>query len=619
MLGNFSFGDYFKEGAIELAWTVASSRELGLPRRLMVTVHASDEEAAGLWKKIAGLPDEPDRADARHDNFWSMGDTGPCGPCTEIFYDHGEHVAGGPPGSPDEDGDRFVEIWNLVFMQFEQFADGARARPAASPAIDTGMGLERIDRRAAGRARQLRHRPLPHPDRRQPGADRRRRPPASQRPSHRVIADHLRATAFLIADGVEPVQRGPRLCAAPDHAPGHAPRLPAGRARAADAPPGPDPGRARWAAPIPNCAAPSRRSSRPCARRRSASAARSAAAWPCSTRRPRACGRRRCCRRDGVQALRHLRLSPRPDPGRGARQGHPWISPASTRPWQRQRAMARESWAGSGQQAQGARVAGAARAPRPDPFRGYDDDRGRRRRCWPWSRTAPRSSAAEAGETRRGAVRRTPFYAESGGQAGDRGARRLAGRRAPRWSTSRKEAGDLHVHVLKITRGPAGARRRRATWRSTPSARARTRLNHSAAHLVHAALRHVLGPHVAQKGQLVDGERMRFDFSHGAPLTPAEIDAIETEVNAVIRQNLPADTEEMAPAGGDRGRRRRPVRREVRRQRARADARAARSTATAPIRSSCAAAPTWRAPAISPSSRSSPSRGSPPACGGSRR
>ena len=143
MLGNFSFGDYFKAGAIELAWTLVT-KEFALPAdRLMVTVYVDDDEAFDLWKKIAGLPDEPDRAHRRHDNFWSMGDTGPCGPCTEIFYDHGEQIPGGPPGSPDEDGDRFVEIWNLVFMQYEQVADGERT-PLPKPSIDTGMGLERI-------------------------------------------------------------------------------------------------------------------------------------------------------------------------------------------------------------------------------------------------------------------------------------------------------------------------------------------------------------------------------------------------------------------------------------------------------------------------------------------
>ena len=207
MLGNFSFGDYFKPLAIELAWNLVT-KEFGLPAdRLLATVYAEDDEAFDLWKKIAGLAERRIIRIATSDNFWAMGDTGPCGPCSEIFFDHGPDIPGGPPGSPDEDGDRFVEIWNLVFMQYEQVDKATRL--AAAPALDRHRHGPRAHRgRAAGRARQLRHRPLPGADRRLGGADRQQGRGRQRRASHKVIADHLRASAFLIADGVMPANEG---------------------------------------------------------------------------------------------------------------------------------------------------------------------------------------------------------------------------------------------------------------------------------------------------------------------------------------------------------------------------------------------------------------------------
>ena len=206
MLGNFSFGDYFKDVAIELAWNLIT-REFGLdPSRLLVTVYHTDDDAAGFWKKIAGLPDERIIRIATHDNFWTMGDTGPCGPCSEIFYDHGADIPGGPPGSPDEDGDRFIEIWNLVFMQFEQISGDERLE-LPRPSIDTGMGLERIAAVMQGKHdnydidlfRALIEASVEATGVRAEGAN---------RASHRVIADHLRAASFLIADGVLPSNEG---------------------------------------------------------------------------------------------------------------------------------------------------------------------------------------------------------------------------------------------------------------------------------------------------------------------------------------------------------------------------------------------------------------------------
>ena len=230
MLGNFSFGDYFKERAIELAWNLVT-KEFGLPKdRLMATVYVDDDEAFDLWKKIAGLPESRIIRIAGSDNFWAMGDTGPCGPCSEIFYDHGEGIPGGPPGSPDADGDRFIEIWNLVFMQFEQLLAGRARRPAE--ALDRhrhGAGAHR--RRAAGRARQLRHRPVPDADRRHPRACR----PAVERGEPGEPARHRRSSArHELPDRRRraALERGPRLRAPPHHAPRHAPRASARRERA---------------------------------------------------------------------------------------------------------------------------------------------------------------------------------------------------------------------------------------------------------------------------------------------------------------------------------------------------------------------------------------------------
>ena len=222
MLGNFSFGDYFKEQAILHAWTLLT-KDFGLPKdKLLVTVYHTDDEAASLWQKIAGLPDQKIIRIPTDDNFWKMGDTGPCGPCSEIFYDHGESIPGGPPGSPDEDGDRFIEIWNLVFMQYEEGPPGTR-NPLPRPSIDTGMGLERFAAILQGKhdnydTDTLRALILASAE--ATGQD----PDGHFRISHRVVADHLRSTSFPDGRWRAALQRGPRLCAAPDHAPRHAPR-----------------------------------------------------------------------------------------------------------------------------------------------------------------------------------------------------------------------------------------------------------------------------------------------------------------------------------------------------------------------------------------------------------
>ena len=540
MLGNFSFGDYFKEGAIELAWTFIS-RDLGLAKdRLTVSIHPKDEDAAQLWKKIAGFPDE--RIVRLEENFWSMGDTGPIGTNTEIFYDHGPEVPGGPPGSPDEDGDRFVEIWNLVFMQWEQLADGSR-RDLPKPQIDTGMGLERTTAVLQGVHSDYDidlFRTLIAASEAETGV----KSSGEAKFSHQVIVDHLRSTSFLIADGVGPSNegRGYVLRRIMRRAMRHAHILGAK-----------DPLMHRL---VPTLVA------------------EMGHAYPELRRAEPVI----------AETLRQEELRFRATLGRGmtlleeatANLAAGDVLPGETAfklydtygfpldltqdavrargitvdeagfdaAMDRQRKMARESWAGSGQQAQGAAWMALRERLGPSVFIGYDtvESAGE---LLALVKAGAEAEAAEAGDEVEALFDPTPFYAESGGQAGDRGEIDWPGGRAV-VTDVRKEAGDLHAHVLKITEGrlEVGARVRLAV---DAERRARTRLNHSAAHLAHAALKHVLGPHVAQKGQMVDGDRMRFDFSHGAPLAPAEFDAIEAEVNAVIRQNLPAVTAEMAP------------------------------------------------------------------------
>ncbi|MEO8926589.1 MAG: alanine--tRNA ligase, partial [Caulobacteraceae bacterium] len=542
MLGNFSFGDYFKEGAIELAWRLITA-DLGLdPDRLLITVHASDEAAAVLWRKIAGLPDRRILRIDSSDNFWSMGDTGPCGPCSEIFYDHGEHVAGGPPGSPGEDGDRFVEIWNLVFMQFEQFEGGRRA-DLPRPCIDTGMGLERAATVLQGVHSVFKtdlFRALIAAGEEATGV----KAEGEAAASHRVIADHLRSTSFLIADGVGPSNegRGYVLRRIMRRAMRHAFLLGAGE-------------------PLMHRLVP-------------ALVGEMGGAYPELIRAQativetlrqeeerfhRTLGRGMALLDEATASLGEGDVLPGevtfklydtygfpPDltedavRGRGIAMDMAGFDAAMDR----QKTLARESWAGSGQRTQGAVWLALRGRLGPTRFSGYEASEATGE-VLALVRDGQEFAAAEAGETVLALFDATAFYAESGGQAGDRGEVRWPGGAAEVVDVQ-KEAGDLHVHVLKITEGrlEAGVR---ASLTVDAERRARTRLNHSAAHLAHAALGHVLGAHVAQKGQFVDGDRMRFDFSHGGPLTEAEIDAIEAEVNAVIRQNLPAETREMAP------------------------------------------------------------------------
>jgi alanyl-tRNA synthetase len=542
MLGNFSFGDYFKEQAIEHAWTLLT-RDFGLPKdKLLVTVYHTDDEAAALWRRIAGLSDDRIIRIATSDNFWSMGDTGPCGPCSEIFFDHGPHIAGGPPGSPDEDGDRFIEIWNLVFMQFDQQADGSRVS-LPKPSIDTGMGLERIAAVLQGVHDNYDvdlFRTLIAASEAATGV----KAAGERAPSHRVIADHLRTSSFLIADGVTPSNegRGYVLRRIMRRAMRHAHLL-----GAAD--------------PLMHRLVPTL-------------VEEMGGAYP-ELKRAQA---------TIVETLRQEEVRFRETLGRGmglldeatAGLAQGGVLPGDVAfklydtygfpldltqdavrakgltvdtdgfdaAMEEQRGRSGGKLGGTGQQTAAAAWFRIRDRVGATDFTGYDavDSTGAVVALLKYGEEA---AGASAGETVQAVFDVTPFYAESGGQAGDTGVVEWDGGSA-RVTDTQKQAGDLFVHTLEVLAGSLKVDDRVALH-VDPDRRLTTRSNHSAAHLVHAALHHVLGAHVAQKGQMVDGERMRFDFSHGGPLTSDEIERIEAEVNAVIRQNAPAETKLMKP------------------------------------------------------------------------
>jgi len=543
MLGNFSFGDYFKDQAIDLAWRLIT-REWGIdPNRLTVTVYHTDEEAFALWKKIAGLPDERIIRIATADNFWSMGDTGPCGPCSEIFFDHGDHIPGGPPGSPDEDGDRFVEIWNLVFMQFEQQADGERL-VLPHPSIDTGMGIERVAAVLQG-VHDNYDIDLFKALIAQSVALTRRPAEGEAKASHRVIADHLRSAGFLIADGVLPANegRGYVLRRIMRRAMRHAHLLGAA-----------DPLMYRLVGGL---------------------VAEMGAAYPELVRAQplieetllREETRFRQTLDKGLRLLDEavVGLSPSATlPGETAFKlydtyGFPYdLTEDALRAQGRsvdragfdaamatQKAAARAAWKGSGQKASEDVWFDIAESEGATEFTGYLGEAGDGS-VVALVRDGVRVERAGAGDQVTILTNQTPFYGESGGQTGDAGHITGAdGLRAIVSDTS-KPLGRLHAHHAMIEAGSVavgdiihlvvdGARR------------ARIRANHSATHLLHAALRAQLGPHVTQKGSLVAEDRLRFDFSHPEALTAAQIAAIEADVNAHIRANEEVTTRLMSP------------------------------------------------------------------------
>ncbi|MGB6322779.1 MAG: alanine--tRNA ligase [Xanthobacteraceae bacterium] len=541
MLGNFSFGDYFKERAIELAWRLIT-KEYGVPaERLLATVYIDDDEAFNLWKKISGLPERKILRIAGSDNFWAMGDTGPCGPSSEIFYDHGEDVWGGPPGSPEAEGDRFTEIWNLVFMQYEQLPDGKRV-DLPRPSIDTGMGLERMAAVLQGtydnyqidlfRALIEAVADLTHV-----------KPDGERKASHRVIADHLRSSSFLIADGVLPSNegRGYVLRRIMRRAMRHAELLGAK-----------DP--LMWKL-VPLLVREMGQAYPELHR---------AEALISETLKLEEIRFRRTLERglaildeaskslkkgdmfDGVTAftlydtygfpldLTQDALRPR---------GISVDIAAFTDAMDEQRKKARASWAGSGEAADEAVWFSLHERIGATEFLGYETE-GAEGVVSALVKDGKEVAALKKDE--RGAVvlNQTPFYGESGGQVGDTGALIGDGVRF-KVTDTQKYAGDVFAHIGTVEEGTLKTGTALAL-EVNHTRRGAIRRNHSATHLLHEALRQVLGDHVAQKGSLVAPDRLRFDFSHPKPMTSDEIERVEDIANDLVLQNSPVTTRVMA-------------------------------------------------------------------------
>lgn len=540
MLGNFSFGDYFKNEAIPYAWELIT-RDFGIDRtRLLATVYHTDDEAFEVWKKV-GVPEDRIIRIPTHDNFWQMGPTGPCGPCTEIFYDHGDHIWGGPPGSPEEDGDRFIEIWNIVFMQNEQFADGSMV-PLEMQSIDTGMGLERI-----GALLQGKHdnydtdlmRSLIEASAHATSVD----PDGPKNVHHRVIADHLRSTSFLIADGVMPSNegRGYVLRRIMRRAMRHAHLLGAQ-----------DPLMYRL---VP------------------ALVAQMGQAYPELGRAQALITETLKLEEERFRATldRGLRLLDEalddlPEeahlPGETAFKlydtyGFPLdLTQDALREKGRvvdvdgfdaamaeQKAKARAAWVGSGETADAKIWFDLADEHGATEFLGYDTEIAEGQILALVSDGAP-VETAKAGERIAIVLNQTPFYAEAGGQVGDSGTLRSETGQAR--ITDTRKAGNLFLHMAEVTEGEI-ARGKAAVLEVDHARRDTIRANHSATHLLHEALRRALGDHVAQRGSLNAPDRLRFDFSHSKALSLAELKRVEDEVNAFIRQNAPVETRIMTP------------------------------------------------------------------------
>jgi alanyl-tRNA synthetase len=541
MLGNFSFGDYFKETAIPLAWDLLTT-EFGLPaEKLLVTVYHDDEAAAALWKKVAGLPDERIIRIATSDNFWMMGPTGPCGPCSEIFYDHGPGIPGGPPGSPDEDGDRFIEIWNLVFMQFEQYENGSRTG-LPRPSIDTGMGLERIGAVLQGKhdnydtdlMRSLIEASANATD----GA-----PDGPGNVHHRVIADHLRSTSFLIADGVLPSNegRGYVLRRIMRRAMRHAHLLGA-----------PDPVMFRL---VPALVAQMGRAFPELTRAQAlveetlrAEETRFKATLDRGLRLldEEVAGLAETAELPGDAAFRlydtygfplDLTQDALRERGRGVD-----VTGFETAMAEQKR-KARAAWAGSGETADEAIWHDLAEKHGPTEFLGYDSETAEGQ-VLAIVRDGRQVAEAMTGDTVQIVLNQTPFYGEAGGQVGDTGELRTDRARVAITDVRRKAG--LFVHFGLVAEGQivTGAS---AVVEVDHARRSAIRLNHSATHLLHEALRRTLGDHVAQRGSLVAPDRLRFDFVHSSGMTGAELATVEAEVNAYVRQDTPVETRIMTP------------------------------------------------------------------------
>lgn len=543
MLGNFSFGDYFKARAIEHAWTVVTE-VFGLPaEKLVVTVFSEDEEAATLWKKIAGLSDDKIIRISTSDNFWSMGDTGPCGPCSEIFYDHGPDVWGGLPGTPEEDGDRFIEIWNLVFMQYDQAKDGSRVS-LPKPSIDTGMGLERMAAVLQGVHNNYEidlFQSLIAAEEDVYGL----KQSEETLGSLRVISDHLRSSAFLIADGVTPSNegRGYVLRRIMRRAMRHGHLLGSKEPQMHKLVPAlvaemgvafPELGRAQ--------------------------ASIISTLEQEEGRFQRTLGRGLALLEDATSSMGKGDTLP----GETAFKlydtfGFPvdltqdvlrakgiGVDEAGfEKAMKVQRESSQASWQG-GAEGDAVKVWFQAKdAYGATEFLGYNDEA---------SESELKAiiidgelvDLLQEGQKAELVFDKTPFYGESGGQAGDRGEVRFAGGSVFRVLDTQKRAGDVFAHIGEMVTGDVKTGVK-ALMEIDSVRRSSIKANHSATHILHAALRNNLGDHVTQKGSLVEEDKLRFDFAHSGTLSQAELDKIEAEVNAVIRQNAEVSTKEMTP------------------------------------------------------------------------
>jgi alanyl-tRNA synthetase len=574
MLGNFSFGDYFKDRAIDLAWTLLT-KDFGLDKkRLIVTVYHTDDDAYAIWKKVSGLPEDRIVRIATADNFWQMGDTGPCGPCSEVFYDHGSKIPGGPPGSAEAEGDRFVEIWNLVFMQFDQRAPGDRV-PLPKPSIDTGMGLERIAAVLQGKHDnydidlfQYLIRAIEQESRRV-GAhieETFQLGPEFHRIARRVIADHLRSTSFLIADGVLPSNEGR----------GYVLRRIMRRAM-------------RYAHQI-GCQAPlmyllvpyllhEMGDAYPELMRAQELITETLKLEETKFKKTLNTGLKlldeKVAKITHSAPRLHLDVSSPPSagtaisfatavfPGKAAFElydtyGFPLdLTQDALKPqgivvdvaafdaeMKKQKDKAKAAWKGSGEAATDALWFEIKDKTGATEFLGYDTEtaEGVVLALVSHGKEVERLKAGEEGAL---ILNQTPFYGESGGQVGDTGVIRGAKGAVFRVTDTQKKLGDLFVHLGKVEKGEfrAGAE---VELEVDHARRSATRANHSATHLLHEALRQVLGTHVAQKGSLVAPERLRFDFSHTKPMSADEIKAVEDMANAVLLENTPVVTRLMA-------------------------------------------------------------------------
>jgi len=540
MLGNFSFGDYFKERAIELAWNLIT-REFDLPKdKLLVTVYHTDDEAADLWKKIAGFSDSKIIRIPTSDNFWQMGDTGPCGPCSEIFIDQGESLWGGPPGSPEEDGDRFLEFWNLVFMQYEQIEPGNRIG-LPKPSIDTGMGLERISAILQGVHSNYDtdlFRALIEAVAHATGVA----PEGERKASHRVIADHLRASSFLVADGVLPSNegRGYVLRRIMRRAMRHAQLLGAR-----------DPLMYRL---VPTLVREMGQAYPELVR---------AEALITETLKLEETRFRKTLER-GLSILdaesrdlaKGQNLSGETAFTLYDTYGFPLdLTQDALKPrgigvdtdafnaaMERQREKARAAWSGSGEAATETVWFGIKERVGATEFLGYDTETAEGL-VLALLKDGQEVTELKAGETGLAVLNQTPFYGESGGQVGDTGIMRGEGARV-RVTGTEKKLGDLFVHHVLVEHG-ALKPSQSVELIVDHERRSAIRANHSATHLLHEALRQVLGDHVAQKGSLVAPDRLRFDFSHPKPIGDAELAEVETIANRVLLQNEPVVTKLM--------------------------------------------------------------------------